>query len=263
MLHVKENTMNNAVKNSGITLKLTWTMVIIIVLVATNVASLLVWKPWQEKVSAARKITMSGEAIIKTEPDEYILAPYFEFTNANRAKATEQLAAQSTTITAKLKELGVSDVQIKSSTNGYDRFYNTVPGDPTANTLQLQYNITVGSKDLAQKVQDYLLTMEPKGQLSPMPQFSEQKRKQLESEAREQAMNDAKQKAEKTAKQLDAKVGKALNVSDGAGYGMPISMGGAVTMEARAADVSAMSSVPIQAGLDEFRFSVTVEYELK
>jgi uncharacterized protein len=255
--------MKDSTKSSGITLKITWTVAAIVLLVITNVTSLLLWKPWQEKVSAARKITMSGEAVIKTEPDEYILAPYFEFTNPDRAKATEQLALQSTTITSKLKELGVNDAQIKSSTSGYDRFYNTVPGDPTANTLQLQYTITVTSKDTAQKVQDYLLTLQPKGQLSPIAQFSEQKRKQLESEAREQAMNDAKQKAEKTAKQLDAKVGKALNVSDGAGYGMPIAMSGAVTMEARAADVSAMSSVPVQAGLDEFRFSVTVEYELK
>lgn len=256
--------MNNAIKSNGITLKLTWTTVIISVLVATNVASILVWKPWQEKVSAERKITMSGEAVLKTEPDEFILSPYFEFTNADRAKATEQLAAQSTTVTAKLKELGVTEAQIKSSTSGYDRFYNTIPGDPTANTLQLQYTITLGSKDLAQKVQDYLLTMQPKGQLSPIPQFSESKKRQLETQAREEAMNDAKQKAEKTAKQLDAKVGKALQVSDGAGYGMPpIAMSGAVTMDARAAEVSAASSVPVQVGQDEFRFSVTVEYELK
>ena len=90
--------------------------------------------------------------------------------------------------------------------------------------------------------------------------FSEKKRKELEEQVRTKAIDDAKAKAEKTASQLGSKVGKAINVSDGAGYGMPIAYGSVGTMEARL-DTSA--SVPVQEGQDKFRYSVSVENELK
>lgn len=242
----------------AVTIKLSWRSVAAILL-ATNLISIILWKPWDATPATARKITVSGEAVIDAVPDEYVITPYFEYTNADRAAATDELSKQSTAITAKLKELGVKDEQIKSSTTGYDK-YSYIDAGSTTNTLQLQYTITLDSKDVAQKVQDYLLTLKPKGQISPVVTFSEKKRKELEEQVRTKAIDDAKAKAEKTASQLGSKVGKAINVSDGAGYGMPIAYGSVGTMEARL-DTSA--SVPVQEGQDKFRYSVSVEYELK
>lgn len=244
----------------AVTIKLSWRSVAAILL-ATNIISIIMWQPWNTTPTTARKITVSGEAVIEAVPDEYVITPYFEYTNADRAVATDELTKQSTAITTKLKELGVKDEQIKSSTNGYDKYSYTDAGT-TTNTLQLQYTITLSDKDMAQKVQDYLLTLKPKGQISPVVTFSENKRKELEEQVRAKAIDDAKAKAEKTAAQLGSKVGKAVNVSDGAGYGMPmpVAYGSVGTMEARL-DTSA--SVPVQEGQDKFRYSVSVEYELK
>jgi hypothetical protein len=205
---------------------------------------------------------MSGEAVIKAEPKEYVITPYFEYTNADKAQATQAMTKESETITAKLKELGVSNENVKSDSSAYDRYDAT--GTETTNTLRLQYTITLDNKELAQKVQDYLVTLSPQGQISPVAQFSESQRKDLEAQAREKAIEDARAKAEKTATQLQAKVGKVIAVSDGAGYGsmpMPYAAG---SIEARSSDVTVSStSLPIQAGQNEFRYSVTVEYELK
>lgn len=225
------------------------------------VAMLFIWKPWNNTSAAVRKIMVSGEATIKAIPDEYMLSPYFEFTDADRAKATEALSSQSTAISAKLKEIGVKDEQIKSNTSGYDRFYGYIlPTDSSANTLQLSYTITVNDKDTAQKVQDYMLTLKPKGQISPQAQFSESKKKELQDQARTKAIDDAKSNAQKTASQLGAKVGKVITISDASGGGWPIAYGMSVA-EAKA-DASA-SSVPVQVGQNDFSFMVSVEYELR
>lgn len=249
-----------APNKSKLNISISWHY-ICIALLLTNVLTVFLWKPWQDSTATTRKITMSGEATIKAEPDEYVLNPYFEYTNVDRAKATQELTTQGAAVTAKLKELGVKDEQIKSNTNGYDKYYSSGQ-DSGENTMQLTYTITVSDKELAQKVQDYLLTLNPQGQISPMAQFSETKQKDLETEAREKAIDDARAKAEKTATQLKAKVGKVVSVSDGVGYGggMPIPYA-AGAMEVRSD--SAISSLPIQVGQNEFTYAVTVEYELK
>ena len=252
--------MENIAKKEApkLTIKLSWSLVCIL-LVITNLVTVFYWKPWSTTSSLTRKISVTGEATIKAVPDEYVLSPYFEFANADRAKATEELSKQSAGITAKLKELGVRDDQIKSNTNGYDRYYsNAVPVDNSANTLQLQYTITVLDKDIAQKVQDYLLTLKPKGQISPQAQFSDTKRKDLENQARDKAVIDANSKADKTAKLLNAKVGKAITVSEG-NAGGPITYG----ISDMSVKSSAASGPVVQPGQNDFSYSVSVEYELK
>ena len=240
-----------------VTIKLSWSFLCAL-LVITNVITIFLWKPWNTSSAATRKVTVSGQATIKAVPDEYVLSPYFEFTNADRTKATAELIGLSTTTTAKLKELGVKDEQIKSNTNGYDKYSYSMPVDNTTNTLQLQYTITVNDKDLAQKIQDYLLTLKPKGQISPQAQFSEGKKKELEDRARTTAIDDAKGKAQKSASQLNAKVGKVIAISEGNSYGGPITYGTA-EMSLKSSD----ASVPVQVGQNDFSYSVSVEYELK
>lgn len=246
----------------GVTLRFSWLFVSVVLAIIIIVMTI-IWKPWQDTASSTRKISVTGEATIKAEPDEYVLSPYFEFTNVDRSKASAELNAQSTTINAKLKELGVKDEQIKSNTNGYDKYgYYGSPTD--MNTLTLSYTITLNDKDIAQKAQDYLLTLKPKGQLSPLAHFSETKSKELQLKAREKAIDDAKHNAEITAKQFNAKVGKIVTVSDTGLAGGPVtySTQGMTATDAKL-ESSSISSLPIQVGQDEYKYSISVEYELK
>lgn len=254
-----------------ISLSLSWRTATFILL-AVIIAMLMLWRPWQGIGSTTtRKVSATGDATLKSEPDQYTLNPYFEFTNPDRSKATEELTKMSTTITAQLKKLGVTDQQIASTTNAYDK-YDVVQAQPamapaTSNTLQLSYTIKIDKKELAQTVQDYMVTLNPKGQISPMATFSESKRKELESQARVKAIDDAKAKADKTAKQLGAKLGKVITISDGASAGGPIGCSGGLCAGmselAISADSRLSASVPVQPGQDDFTYHVQVEYELK
>ena len=264
--------MKETTSTAKLSLSISFKMLAITLLV-TNLATLAIWRPWSTSSTSVitRKISVTGEVTLKSVPDEYDLSPYFEFSNADRTKATEELTKQSTDITTKLKALGVKDEQITTNTNAYDKYSYPQPVDANStNTLQLNYTVKVGTKALAQSVQDYFLTLKPKGQLSPQATFSEAKKKSLETEAREKAIDDAKQKAEKTAKQLGAKLGKVVTISDGNSYGGPIMYGKAVatpmmaSTSAGAADVSVTSgSVQVQPGQDDYVYSVQVEYEIK
>lgn len=251
-------------QNNTVSLKINLKLVLLALLI-TNIATLVLWKPWSN-TSTARKISVTGQATVKSTPDQYVLSPYFEFTNADRTKANAELSAQSSAITAKLKELGVKDEQIKSNTSGYDKYSYTQPTDNSNNTLMLSYTITLIDKDTAQKVQDYMLSLKAKGQISPQATFSEERQKQLQAEARTKAIDDAKSNADATAKQFNAKVGKVVTISDGPTMGggpIPLSTSDMQTMDAKVAEANAIGNVPIQVGQDEYRYSVSVEYELK
>ncbi|NBX98510.1 DUF541 domain-containing protein [bacterium] len=224
------------------------------------IALLALWRPWVSQTTQ-RKVSVTGQATIKSTPDEYTLYPYFEYANADRTKANTELVTQSTAISTKLKELGVKDEQIKSNTSGYDKYTYSAPVDNSSNTLTLSYTIALTDKDIAQKVQDYMLSLKAKGQISPQASFSQKKQKELQAQAREQAINDAKQNADVTAKQLNTKVGKVITVQDGLAGG-PTPFAVSVANDAKL-DSGTMSSLPIQVGQDEYTYSVSVEYELK
>ena len=234
--------------------------IIALVLFVALIVSIVLWKPWASKAQT-RKITITGTATIKGTPDEYQLSPYFEYTGDHAANARDA-AATASQVTAKLKELGVKDAEIASSTSSYDK-YNPNGAADGQETYQLNYTIKLSNKDLAQKVQDYFLGTAAKGQLSPYATFSQNKQKELEAQARQNAIDDAKAKAEKTASQVGAKVGKVVTISDESSGGIirPYAM----SAEAGAAlDASGTTtSMPIQSGQNDFTTSVQVEYELR
>lgn len=240
-----------------------WRLVSLL-LVAALAVCMFLWKPWVTKSSTARKITVSGEATIKATPDQYQLGPYFEFTGDHK-KAVTDAATMATQVSAKLKEIGVKDTEIKSSTSSYDKYMPMPETGATEENLQLSYTITLTNKDTAQKVQDYFLNTAAKGQISPYPTFSESKQKQLEAEAREKAIDDAKSKASKSAGQIDAKLGKVVTISDGSSSGGCGSYGLCAGANLSVADSSegSKSSIPVQSGQNEFSSSVQVEYELR
>lgn len=258
----QQNTTNPPGKK--FTLSMNYSFICVLLLVVIGVM-LFFWKPWSHTTAVTRKISVTGTATIKAVPDEYQLSPYFEFDNADRAKNTADATAMGSQVTAKLKELGVKDTQIKSSTNSYDKFIGYSPSsDATTASLQLAYTITLGSKDTAQKVQDYFLGLNAKGQISPQATFSEAKSKILQAQAQSKAVEDAKAKGEKTASEVGAKLGKVITIkNDGSGDTNPCGYGGLCMGASLATSDAKAESIPVQSGENEFSSSVLVEYELR
>lgn len=227
-------------------------MLIIVVMLA-------VWMPWSRN-SESRTISVSGESTIMAEPDRYIFNPNYEFKNKDESVALNQQSEKSNEIITKLKGLGVKDSDIKNNSSGYStgQMSPVSPDDDTIYNLSL--TITVADKDLAQKVQDYLLTTGPSGQVTPQPGFSESKRKELEDKARDQATKDARSKAEQIAKNTGAKLGKVKSIQDGGGLGQPEPM----LYEYKAVSSSSSEqSMPIQPGENELKYTVSVSYYLR
>jgi len=232
-----------------------------ILLVIIIVCMLAIWRPWQDTTSNdSRKITITGQAIIKAAPDQYQFNPYYE------KDTIAEVSALNDQIIKKLKELGVTDSQIKNNASKYGspEIYYLAPIDGYDKTT-LSLTITLPSKDLTQKVQDYLLTTNPKGSITPYPSFSMNKQKELTNKARDLAIADAKMRADKTASGFDTKIGKVLEVGEGQQSGGIYPLTDKTTLEAPASGIAEGrdSSISIQPGEDEFSYSVTVVFALR
>ncbi len=232
--------------------------IIIFLLLAVIAAMLLLWKPWESSATEDdRTINVTGDAKVTAEPDEYVFYPSYEFKNANKDAALQDLTKKSDDIVSKLKGLGVPDSKIKTNTDGYDYpvYYNE--RDSNDATYSLRLTVTVSSREDAQKVQDYLLGTTPLGSVSPQPSFSDAKRKQLENQARDEATKDARAKADQSAKNLGFKIGKVKTISDGSGFGGDYTLQRGV--ESSVATDSKMQ-LGVQPGENELSYSVTVIY---
>ncbi len=223
---------------------------------------LLVWKPWSQVSSDTQIVEVTGEATLQAVPDEFVFYPSYQFAQADKAAALDELTKKSNEVTAKLKELGVKDEQIKSNSNGYD--YQIFREDSGKVTYALQLTVTVPTQAMAQKVQDYLLTTSPIGSVSPQASFSDKKRKQLEADARNEATKDARAKADQMAANLGFKVGKVKSVKTGGGFGvMPYASDMAVRNEAATDAKAALPRLSVQPGENELNYDVTVTYFIR
>ena len=235
-------------------------IIIAVLLVVIGVMAYL-WKPWDLSPKATdRTVSVTGQATVKAEPDEYVFYPSYEFKNADKAVALAEMTKKSDELVAAIKKLGVPDSAIKTNASGYGQgiYYPVIDEGSTTYTLSL--TITVANRELSQKVQDYLVTTSPSGAISPQTTFSEEKTKQLESQARDQATKDARAKADQSAKNLGFKITKAKSDDDGAGFGgIELLRGGAVSTDA----AEASGQLTVQPGENELSYSVSVVYYIK
>lgn len=238
---------------------------VVVVLLIVIVGMLLAWRPWSDAGAAdgSRTVSVTGEASLKAEPDEFVFSPVYTIKNADRSAALAEISQKSQELTTKLKELGVKDNQIKTNADSYDRGGTSypMPVDPAVvpdPSYSLQLTITVTSRDQAQKVQDYLTSTTPTGTVTPYANFSTTKRKELESRARDEATKDARAKADQSAKNLGFKVGKVKTVNDGSGFGvMPVNE---MAFDSTTSSAPTQPRLAVQPGENELNYSVTVEY---
>lgn len=219
------------------------------------------WRPWEQNVNNARKITISGESIVKATPDEFKFSPYFEKSDSDTEKAKTELNTLGNKVHDDLVKLGVKDDDITLDSSSYDMYYakdSSVRSDAINQSVTLSVQITVASKALAQKTQDYLATTEAKGQLTSQPHFSQAKTKKLENEARQKAIVDAKEKAQQTARELGLSVGRVIAINDQPNqFAIPY---GSVDSIAEGKTSSGLLVTP---GQQDINYSIEVVFELR
>lgn len=230
--------------------------IVFVVMLAIIGWMLWMWQPWVDPAAKDRVIKVTGEAKITAVPDEFIFSPSYQFKNADKKIALKQLTKKSNEIVKKLKELGIEDSKIKTNSGGNDYPIYYYPEKSKNATYTLSLTITAGDREKAQKVQDYLITTNPSGAVSPQANFSDTKRKELESQARDNATKEARGKADQSAKNLGFSVGSVKSVEDGTGFGNPSPI-----FQGRGVDSAESSSkLGIQPGENDLTYSVTVTY---
>lgn len=231
-------------------------------LAAVLLVAIVLWRPWQDKAAGDRTIKVSGQATVKAEPDEYRFSPSYEFRNTDKDSGLKEMTAKSDEVIAGIKKLGVADKDIESNASGY-RDYYYFNRSTNSHTYNLDIQITAGSRDKAQKIQDYLLTTGPTGSVSPSVTFSDSKRKELESKGRDQATREARAKADQQASNLGFKIGKVKAISDsntnmGWDGGEPM-----ITQGLNASGNQEKMRLDVQPGENELTYSVEVVYYIR
>jgi uncharacterized protein YggE len=235
---------------------------IIFVLLAVIAGMLVVWKPWVGNTNDSEVISVTGDATVTAEPDEFLFYPSYQFSNANKDTALDALVKKSDEIVAQLKKLGVGDSQIKTNSSGNNSYPYSRNSTSGLSTYTFRPTITVTDKALAQKIQDYLITTSPSGSVSPQASFSDSKRTELENKARDEATKQARGKADQSAKNLGFKLGKVKSVNDGQGFDGYYGLDGgaeALTIE----DSAKQAQLTVQPGENKLKYSVTVVYYVK
>jgi uncharacterized protein YggE len=236
--------------------------ILVAVLLVVIAAMLAVWKPWSAAPSAKdRTVTVTGDATVKSKPDEFLFSPAYEFKNSDKTAALQQVSDKNNEVVTGLKKLGVQDSKIQNNANSWS-YPNYNGGDSSSvPTYNLNLTVTVTDEKLVQKVEYYLLTTSPTGQLTPQPTFSTAKEKTLQAQARDLATKDARSKADQSAQNLGFKVGAVKSLDDGIGFG-----GGIRPMYAEGTSLDSSTknqSLTVQPGENELSYTVTVVYYIK
>jgi len=237
---------------------------VIAILFAIIIGMIALWRPW-ESTKIERKITINGSATIQSTPDEFSFSPYYERTGTNTTALKNELNTFGTKLIDEVVKLGVKQDDITLNSNGYNRLEiapvgpdGTSTDDSNSQTVTLSVSIKAPTKDIAQKVQDYLAKTDAKGSLTSQPIFSQTKRQNLEDEARDKAIKDARTKAERSAKNLGVTVGKVIEIKESQdGIAYPLYAKGAPE-----ADTS-ISSLPVTPGKESVSSNVEVIFEIR
>lgn len=255
---------NKSDKKQKHILKIEFSLWWIIVLLALIIVVMTVlWRPWETR-SDNRTVTVMGTTTMKAVPDEYTFNPSWQFKNSDKALALKEATEKSVSVVAELKKLGVADAKITTNLGGWENYYY-YDSSLGKHTYTLNITVVVATRDLAQKVQDYFVTTEPTGQVTPIAAFSQSKQKKLESEARSAATKEARAKADEMAKNIGFTVGKVKTINDqGSGGSILFAGDKAVSLMAQdsVAGTAEANSV-VQPGENQIQYSVEVTYYIR
>jgi uncharacterized protein len=252
---------NNSSTRQNITFSLNYKVISIVLAMLLVLATAFTARPWVRDAEN-RVISVTGEATVTAEADEFIFYPNWSYTATNEQEGLSQVSAKSKEVVTKLKELGIPEQNIKVTSSGTDSngMYYPERELGTNPTYYLTIQVTTTSKEQAQTVQDYLIDTGPTGSITPQGGFSDTKQKELESQARDEATKDARAKADQTASNLGFKVGKVKTVSDlTPGYGIYPMMDTAVTNSNGAVS----DKIAVQPGTNDLNYTITVEYYIE
>ncbi len=203
-----------------------------------------------------RQITVVGQGKTVAVPDTAVVQLGVQTLADTAREALTQNNAAAEALLAKLRELGVADRDIQTSSVNiwpqYDRDGTRVTGYQVANTVTVKIRNIEQTGALLDQVVDA-----GANNVSGIS-FTIDDPSALEQEARNQALSNARARAEAMARTTGASIGEILYITESIGMQPPVPL-----FEAAAAAEAADTRVPVEPGEQTVTAQVQVTFELR
>ncbi len=209
--------------------------------------------------ATTRQVTVMGMGEIKAAPDTAHIRIGVETEAESADEALQENNIRATNVISELKELGIAEKDIQTSSFGIGSTYDKDGRDITGYRVSNTVAVTIRDLDQAGELLDQVVSVGANNIYGIS--FSVDDPREFYEQAREKAMDNAKRKAGQLAKAGDATLGEVLVITEGS---VPVQVvfqnidRGLSTDTAQSAP-----QTPIQAGEETFTIQVQVTYELR
>lgn len=219
------------------------------------------FKPWQTKTLETVSVIAGGKTEVK--PDIAQFTANVSTNSANLDMARSQNEQKVSAIVSRLKDLGITEADIKTENVSGGRGYEPQmmiypePSRPNTNTFSTTLSVKVRNFELTDETLAVFTAGGAENIYGPSLTLSEEAKEKAKSSAREAAVSEAKKKAEELAKLLNRKIGKATDIKETGepNYPMPL-------MAVSEADLKEKAS-QIQPGSTTVTINLAVDFALK
>lgn len=208
-----------------------------------------------------RSVQVSGEGIVKVEPDQVKLQFGIESNNRDLVKAKDDNTTRTKKLLDALKKFNIPSQDIQTGLVQINPRYDYVNNRQTLAGYVAMKQISVTIKDVNNYGKILNAVLEAGADHVSGIQFDTSKSEELKKEARKRAVADAKSKAEMLAGELNQKIGPPLNIQEGeTPTAIPFHRGG---MMAQAMEAKSSPEDVLSPGEITVRASVTVRFQLQ
>ena len=195
-----------------------------------------------------------GEGKVVVVPDQATLSLGIQEEGFNLKQVQDAVNSKMTKISKSLKELGISEKDIKTTGYNYSPDYQN-KGKFTA---YASVQVVIRDLDVVSPALDLVGTLGLNNISGPSFGLSDTLLEKTTKEARTEAIGKAKSKAEELAGLAGMRLGRIVNVTEGS-VGRPMMYAQSAVMMDKA--VAPNTPTPVEPGTNEVQVSVTLSYE--
>lgn len=235
---------------------LSWPLVVLLIALAA-----FYFKPWQVKPLETVSVTAEGKA--QAAPDVAKISATIETSNPNLDKAREENSQKVSALVKKLKDLGVSEKDIKTQSLQAGQSYGMqpqmypVPPRPTTNQVSTTLEVTIRNFDKSDEIMAALTQNGVTNLYGPNLTLDDSTLAAAKSKARENAVETARQKAMELAKLSGRQLGKVAKITEQGDFGYP------QPLVARSEADLKQQAAQIQPGENEITINLAVEFTFR
>jgi len=215
--------------------------------------------PMAAEHAAGATVSVSGVSNVRLSPDRVVFTVGVESRGATVSEATKGNNEKMTQVIDALKKAGVSDSEIKTSNFSVSPQQDFKEGrTPRVVGYHVNNRITVTRDDLNNAGELLQTAINAGGNQASNLNFSVSDRARGRDQGLQLAFEDARAKAQVLAQAAKRTLGRAIVIVEGSLPNVPVP----ILMQESMTGARSASTVPIEQGSEEVRFTLSVTFEL-